>query len=127
MIENTVYQLLANMPELAALIGDKVYFEHNPNQNESQFLIYQKSSHLRPLTIDGAATTQNADFQIDIYSKSENTARNIRDILAAAIHGKSNAQYADNIQMMYVDSDFSGYDTDTSIYRITMQISIHYY
>jgi hypothetical protein len=126
MIENTVYQILSNISEITALIGTKIFHENNPNQNQSEYLIYQKTSHFRPLNIDGSSSVQSADFQIDIYSRSEDTARTLRDLLITATHGQSNSLYPDSIQQMFIDNDFSGYDPENNLYRITVTISLFF-
>ncbi len=126
MIENTVYRILSSIPALVGLIDGKVYYQYNRNQDEAQYLIYQKASHIRPLNIDGSPGLENTDFQIDIYSKDEITVRAIRDILVTTLHGQSNNQYAEAINHMYVESDFSGYDPENSVYRITITLSIYF-
>lgn len=126
MIENTFYQILSNITPLSDLIAEKIYFENNPNQNESEYLIYQKSSHNRPLDIGGNRAIESADFQIDIYSNSEDSVRSIRDALINSIHGISNNQYDDDIQQIYVESEFSAFDSESSAYRIALTISVFF-
>lgn len=126
MIENTFYQILANMTDISVNIAGRIYYEFNPNQDESQYLIYQKISHSRTLNADGLEALQSADFQIDIYSPGEDVARNIRDALVTNLHGKSNTTYADNVQQIYVESDSSGFVNDPDLYRITLSISVYF-
>jgi hypothetical protein len=126
MIENTVYQILSNIPALAGVIDSKIYYEHNPSQNEAQYLIYQKTSQIRPLNINGDGAIEEADFQVDIYSKSEDTARTIREALVTALHGQSNNDYTEQIQQVFISSDFSGYDSENSTYRITLTINLFF-
>jgi hypothetical protein len=78
------------------------------------------------LNIDGSSSVQSADFQIDIYSRSEDTARTLRDLLITATHGQSNSLYSESIQQMFIDNDFSGYDPENNLYRITITISLFF-
>lgn len=126
MIENSVYQLLSNIDGLAAYISDRIYYQFNPNQEETQYLIYQKLSHSRPLNIDGSAGIESPDFQIDIYSDSEDTVRNIRELLVNGLHGGSNEDYSENIQLMLIDSEFSGFEAESNNYRITLTVSLFF-
>lgn len=126
MIENTVYQILSNIAPLSNLISSKIYYENNPNEAESEYLIYQKSSHVRPLDILGNQGIQNADFQIDVYSNSEDSARNIAAVIVANLHGTTNNQYEENVQLFYVESEFSAFDSDSNAYRIALTISVYF-
>jgi hypothetical protein len=125
-IENTVYQILSNITPLTNIIDSKIYYENNPNESETEYLIYQKSAHVRPLDIQGSQGIQNADFQIDIYSNSEDSTRNIASVLVENLHGTSNNQYSDNVQQIYVDSEFSSFDSDSDAYRIALTISVYF-
>lgn len=123
MIENTIYQILSNITPLTDLISTKIYYENNPNQEESEYLIYQKNSHNRPLDILGSSSIESADFQIDIYSDDEDSVREIREVLISNLHGISNSQYSDNIQQIYVESEFSSFDSESDGYRIALTLS----
>lgn len=125
-IENSVYQILTNIPEIASDIGDKVYFETNPNREDTEYLIYQKIYHSRPLSVSLSDDIEEAGFQLDIYSQSEDKARNIRDHLVNNLHGQSNTLYSNNIQLMLIDSDSSGSTTDPLTYRITISLTINF-
>lgn len=126
MIENTFYQILANMASISTDIAGRIYYEFNPNQDENQYLIYQKIAHSRVLNADGLGGVESSDFQVDVYSKSEDTARNIRDALVTDLHGKSNTTYANKVQQIYVESDSSGFVNDPDLYRITLSISVYF-
>ena len=123
-IENTLYQMLANLPSISADIGGRIYFEHNPNSTEQTYLIYQKISHQRPLEVDGSSALEIAAFQVDIYSPLEDTARNIRDNLINDLHGQANSAYADNVQLVFFDSDNTGFVNDPKLFRITLSLDL---
>ncbi len=125
-IEDVLFQLLSNLPELASDIGDRVYFEFNPNSEEKNYIVYQKISHLRPLDIDSLHSVETASFQVDIYSDGETKAKTIRDSMIEAIHGLSNSDYGEDIQLIYVETDSSGYESDADLYRITTAMSIYF-
>lgn len=126
MIENTVYQILNNIDDISDSIAGRIYCEFNANQTETQYLIYQKINHDRPLDVDGTGSIEVASFQIDIYSQQEDNARNIRDALVSALHGKSNSQYDENIQQIFVDSEQSDHSRDPDTFRITLTASFFF-
>lgn len=126
MIENTVYQILANMNSISSAINGRIYYEINQNQDESQFLIYKKVAHDRRLSVNLDRAMNRADFQIDIYSPNEDTARNIRESLIDEFHGKSNSTYSDSIDRIYIDADYSGFVSDPFLYRITISLAVYF-
>lgn len=123
-IENAVYQLLANLATIQEAVSGRIYYEHNPNQDESEYIVYQKVSHQRTLHVDNTPSLQFADFQIDIYSRSEDSVRNTRDALVTAWHGQNNDEYGDFIRQMYVDNDTASFVADPKLYRVSLSLSL---
>lgn len=125
MIENTFFQILSNHAPLTDLIEDKIYFEHNENQDEAEYLIYSKNSHLRPLSISGERDISNADFQIDVYSGHEDRMRQISEIITDLLNGLSNTVYDDDVQHIIV-TDSTDFDSDRKSFRAIIQASVYF-
>lgn len=125
-IEDVFYQIISNVTDIQDAVGGRIYFEHNANQDETDYLVYSKSGHQRSLTIERTVDINVASFQVTMYSPSEATTRDVRDKLVKALHGTESNDYGTNIQLISVDSDSSGYNVDPPLYQANLFISLTY-
>lgn len=100
-----IYATLKNNPQIAALLGDKIYEDVAPEKTPTPYLVWSDVSGVPNTSLDNITNEDDVSYQVMIYSPSQKTASNIRTVVAEILQEHS-----------LIDQRFGNYETDTRLF-----------
>lgn len=121
MIETGLYSYIS-----ANVSGITFYAGFLPQNPTYPCIVYLKTSSDRYLSYDGAGTTEEATFQIDVISESYSTAKTKANLMITALHGYSGLMGSSQVYKIDVVDDFDIYEDTLEVFRISVIVTIAY-
>jgi hypothetical protein len=101
---------------LGALVTGRCYPMIAPDKTVKPYVVYQVISNVPEVTLDGVTDTENRRVQVDIYDRSYGAVKTLELAVKAAMEAATFI----NIPL----SSRETYETDTQLYRVSIDYSI---
>jgi hypothetical protein len=89
-IEDALQAHLIAQPGLAALVGTKISYARTPDDTAAPYIVFQKVSDVREVSLDASGDSVNARFQFSIFADTYHETKLIAAQLRLALHKKKN-------------------------------------
>ena len=114
-ILQTVYDTLSGDAGVTAIVGSKIYPVLAPEDTDSPFVTYIKTSATPENILKGSATISQASVLISCYHTSVLSVNSLAQDVITAFDG-----------IGYVEFERDTYESSTKLYSTKISISIHY-
>ena len=130
-LEQGLITYLLTDTDLMALVGNgdspltsRIYPLLLPQNYTAPAMTYQRISGPRLQNLSGPAGRAFPRIQFDIYAASYSAVKNIAAKLRAALDGYAGLMGAVDVDRTTLESDMDGYQSDTEVYRVSMDFII---
>jgi hypothetical protein len=89
-IEDALQAHLIAQPGMAALVGTKIDYTRAPDKTETPYIVFQKVSDVRDVSLNASGDSVNARFQFSIFADTYYETKLISSQLRLALHKKNN-------------------------------------
>lgn len=116
-VEQALQEHLMDQSDLTALIGDKLYYLTAPQDVESPYIVMTQIDAPAETSLDGKLGLTRYRFQFSIFSETLYTARQIKDALHTALHGKHEVIKTLYLTIFY-DNEVEIYESETGLIHL---------
>lgn len=127
--EQVVKHRIETTPDLARLVGLRVYPVLAPASAALPFVIYQRSQIERSQTLSRPMGVPRVSVQLDVYAATYEQAREIADALRANLDGWAGSAYGVSVKHVALESERDGFvQLDGSelppVYQVTQTFDV---
>lgn len=126
-IEDGLYKYLCADAGVSAIVSSRVYPLVMPQKTTLPATTYQTTALKPDRNLAGNTGRMTATIRINAWAETYTEAKNLAEALRTALNDYSGAMGSDTIQRSGVESETDGWDEETELYRVSMQITIIYY
>tara|TARA_B110000908_G_C10267225_1_gene465523 strand:+ start:5687 stop:6067 length:381 start_codon:yes stop_codon:yes gene_type:complete len=125
MIDQAFYKILINTEAITNVVGTQIHAMVAPSQADL-YITYQEIYSRRSKNIDNSSAQKRSEFQVDIFGNRLSTVSSLAQILIEALDGINNADYGYNIQLISVGEERSEFESETKLYRKSIDFTLFY-
>lgn len=125
MIDQAFYKILINTEAITNVVGTQIHAMVAPSQVDL-YITYQEIYSRRSKNIDNSSAQKRSEFQVDIFGNRLSTVSSLAQILIEALDGIYNADYGYNIQLISVGEERSEFESETKLYRKSIDFTLFY-
>lgn len=126
MIIESFFSFLSSQATITALC--KSIFPHTIPQNESlPAITYFVDEDLPEPILDGSSSLRVSRFNVDCWSHKYTEAHALADAVEAVLVGFTGVFGTDNAGHIRLERRFDLFETETKLYRVSMQFFIAYF
>jgi len=125
MIDQAFYKILINTEAITNVVGAQIHALIAPSQADL-YITYQEIYSRRSKNIDNSSAQKRSEFQVDIFGNRLSTVSSLAQILIEALDGINNADYGYNIQLISVGEERSEFESETKLYRKSIDFTLFY-
>lgn len=123
MLDAAIYQLLTGHPEIAALVGTRVYPSRAPDEAQLPYLVYLDMAAIdQARDLDGAGGLAQARVQVDAWAGTATAAKRLGDAVQTVLENFTGTVAGINIADIELIGGFDDWDggegaAPTPVYR----------
>lgn len=125
MIDQAFYKILINTEAITNVVGAQIHAMVAPSLADL-YITYQEIYSRRSKNIDNSSAQKRSEFQVDIFGNRLSTVSSLAQILIEALDGINNADYGYNIQLISVGEERSEFESETKLYRKSIDFTLFY-
>lgn len=116
--EGLVAHLVADV-NVDAVIGDRIYKEHLPQEPTYPMVVYSRATTQRQLTLDGPTGLTTASITVDCIAETAASVASTSAVIKNSLDGLMGDLGGTTVQIVYYtdEADFSTFDGDKE-YRV---------
>jgi hypothetical protein len=119
-LEEGIYSYLSGYAGLVAKVGTRVYPVRFPQSTIMPCVVYQRIDTPRITTMDSSGSSGdliNPRFQFEVWAETYDEAKDICDILRAALNGKTGTMGGVTIRASLGSNETVEYSPEFELYR----------
>lgn len=117
---------LLSLEALTALVGDRVYPDYFPQEEQLPAVAYSLESDRSLRTQQGASALREAVYQINVWAETRKQAMTAAGAIREALDGYRGAFGDVPVAGAFLDGLDRARDPETGAYLISMRFTIHY-
>lgn len=123
MIEKALYEKLTASPDIAQIVGTRVYPVFLPEKVQTPALVFVRvSTDGAFLSHDGTNGIITSGFEISCLSKTVTEAKALARLVRRELSGFSGTVSGVKIYRASVDGEFDDYDYETGLYSVPIEV-----
>lgn len=130
--EPNLFEYLASVPAVAALIGDRIYAGRIPQSVRGKTapvmdcVVFQRTGDVRGVDFCATDEVVAADYQIDCYSPDDVKVLKVARAVRRALVDYKGLMGAIRVQRVFINSSFDGQEEEPGLCRRTQLYTIWY-
>lgn len=124
MLESALYQYLSTHPDLAAIVGNRIYPGRLPDNPVLPAIVYARVATSRGVAHDGPLETADARFQFDAWGSSYSSVKAAADRLRRALLGFVGTMGPIRAAIPRQETETDLFEPDTGLYRVSVDYRI---
>src|ERR1041384_1338453 len=125
MSDPNFYQYLLDVPQVASLIGDRIYPIRAPQSELRPFVVWVRSGVERQQTYCGANAVVRAEYTFSCYGSTPDEAQSVHLAIRNAMQDFAGLMGDVHVKHCFLRDDFDLEDEDPDIYSVRQLWEVH--
>lgn len=125
-IEDALYSKLSGDSSISSIVGTRIYPVKMPDDPTFPVITYQRISSIREPTMSGRSEYCDCIFQIDSWSLSYDTTKQLAESIFLLLEGFKGVVSSVDIQAILTQNEIDLYEDDVKVFRRSQTYRIVY-